>query len=388
MRKKILIAFFIMIITSQLYGLAFAPHNALNEKRNLATLPEFKIQRLLKKQYFSKLGHFLDDRYPYRSPLIIMNNWIDYHAFKTSPTSPSSPKVHIGIDKWFYLKNGIKDYFKDECQKRAKAQSLARELNYIEKELESSGKKFYFIVAPDKATIYPEYVGKMPSPEACGKGFYDLFLEALEDYPLRGFIRLDKDLLLAKKDFQLYYKRGTHWNDRGAALVSKIILKKLSTAEEEFRLQDIKFKKGVVTRDLAAMFALALKENSDNAININKNRRIKSRNLKLLPNGNSHLNITTEAEPGFALLPRTVMYRDSFMTVPLLMIEGSFQEMDALWSRKIPVAPNIDTRVLKESRILIIEVVQRNLFKLQIKEKALLKDIGTEPSDKRDEHKL
>jgi len=58
--KKNLITFFILIITSQLYDLAFAPHNALNEKRNLATWPEFKIDRLFRKQYFSKLGHFLE----------------------------------------------------------------------------------------------------------------------------------------------------------------------------------------------------------------------------------------------------------------------------------------------------------------------------------------
>jgi len=82
------------------------------------------------------------------------------------------------------------------------------------------------------------------------------------------------------------------------------------------------------------------------------------------------------------------MYRDSFMTVPLLMIEGSFQEIDALWSHKIPVAPKIDAIALKKSKIVIIEVVQRNLFKLQIQKKALLQDIGIEPSDKRYEHKF
>jgi len=195
MRKKILMGFFLLLLTSQVYGLALAPRTVLTEKRTLAAVPEYKAERLLESSYYKKLAKFLDDRYPYRVPFIISKNWIDFNIFKTSPSS----EVIIGTDGWLYYRRSMNDYFKDDCDRRIDAWELALKLNSMERLLESAGKRFFFIVAPNKATIYPEHVGIERPPNTCGKSFYDLFIEALGEYPLRGFIRLDNLLLKAKK---------------------------------------------------------------------------------------------------------------------------------------------------------------------------------------------
>jgi len=375
-RKKILIGFFLLLVTSGLYGLVFSPKSTLKEQRKLAELPAYKTHRLLKKSYYATLGKFLNDRYPYRSPLIIAKNWIDYNIFKTSPTAQSPTQVHIGTNGWFYLKNGMNDYFKNDCSKRKKALALAKKLHSIEKILKSTGKKFFFIVAPDKATIYPEHVRIERSPYACGKSFYDLFIEAIREYPVRGFIRLDNRLLEAKKKFRVYYKRGTHWTDRGAVIVSRIILERLSLTGRGPGFPAIRYRAGEATHDLARMFALPLSEKSDHAIVDFKNKTIKIQKLELLPNGNPHLKITAEAEQGYPLLPRAVIYRDSFMTKPLTMIDGSFAEINALWTHSLPLDEKLDTAPLRASKMVILEVVERNLGKLKINEKALVRAIG------------
>ncbi len=376
MRTKILTIFFILLITSQVYGLALAPKTSLEEKRKFAGMPEFKAGKLLKSSYYRQLGKFLDDRYPYRSPFIVTKNWIDYHVFNTSP----SPRVHIGRDGWFYLKRGMINYFKDDCSESARARNLARELNLIEKYLDSLGKRFFFVVAPNKTTIYPEFVGIKRSPHSCGKSFYDLFLTALKDYPLRGFIRLDQMLSEAKKDRQLYYKKGTHWNDRGAVLASRRILQRLSTPDVKYELPDIRYKEVYRRQDLAAMFALDLKERSDVAKIKDKSFKVTTERLPpLLMSGNFLMRITTEADKDHPLLPRTIIYRDSFMTQPLKIINGSFEEIDAIWTRTIPLDPEIDYNALGAAGIVIIEVIERNLNKVQFNERALLRATRSRP---------
>jgi len=372
LRKKILIGFFILLITSGLYGLAISPHVTIKEKRQPAPLPQFNAERLFKSRYYTKLGNFLNDRYPYRPQLIIAKNWVDYYIFSTSP----SDKVHLGREGWFYLKSGLISYLKNDCGRKEAARRLARELNSIEKILESSGRRFFLIVAPDKATIYPEYVRLTKPLESCGKSFYDLFIEALDEYPVRGFIRLDKRLLEAKESSSTYYKQGTHWNNRASALASKIILERLSTPSKRFGLPDMKFRVRGHTRDLAAMFLLNLQEKSDYIFRLRPHNKIKVRSLKPLANKRPRMQITAEAESGAPLLPHAIIYRDSFMTKPLTIIDGSFAEIDALWTHRLPINKVIDTDSLRASKIVIIEVVERNLDKLKIKEKALVWAIG------------
>lgn len=379
MRKKILTCFFILILTSQVYGLALGHKADLNEKRLLAKAPEYKAGRLLTDKYYKKIAKFLDDRYPFRRSFIISKNWIDYYIFSTSP----SPKVHMGREGWFFMKEGMNDYFKQDCEKKKKARELARKLSAIEKTLQSAGKKFLFIVPPDKATIYPEHIRVSRTSGNCGKNFYDFFIEALADYPIQGFIRLDRILLDEKKDRQVYYKKGSHWNHRTSVLVSRLILERLSTPSRKFSLPDIKFKERKVTRDLASLFSLNLMEKSDYTLMDQTKSRSHTKTLKPLPNGMPHLRMRTDAEAGVPLLPRAIIYRDSFLIEPLRLIQGSFTGIEALWSRNIPMNKNtIDFPALRSSKIVILEVVERNLDKIIIRKNTLLKALRYKPDNK------
>jgi len=384
MRKKILTGFFVLLITSGLYGLAFGHRAGLDEKRLPAPAPAFKGSRLLKSDYYARLGKFLNDRHPYRRPFIAAKNWIDYYIFDTSP----SPLVHIGTDGWFYFKSGMKDYFKDSCDNRKKAREIARELNSMEKVINADGKRFFLIVAPDKATIYPEYTGVKRNTGICGKSFYDLFLEALDEFPVRGFIRLDKKLIAAKKDSLLYYKKGTHWNYRGSALASKAILERLSTPDRTGRMPHIKFAPRVLTRDLADLFGLNIFEMTESARITKKAGKVHKEKMPRLPNGLTHLRMRAVSKTQSPLLPRTVLYRDSFMTLPLTLIDGSFEWIDALWSPRLPLNDKKYLDLLSASNIIILEIVERNLYNVQIKEKNMVWALGGGLRYKRGKHRL
>jgi len=384
MRKKILTGFFALIITSGVYGLAFGHRVGLHEKRILSPAPAFKAERLVKSDYYAELGKFLEDRHPYRRHFIVAKNWIDYYIFNTSP----SPRVHIGSDGWFYLKNGMTDYFKDSCDNREKARNLARELNSVEKVINAAGKRFFLIVAPDKATIYPEHTGIKRNPGTCGKSFYDLFLEALDEFPVRGFIRLDKKLIAAKKDSQLYFKRGTHWNYRGSALASKAMLERLSTPDRTGRMPHIRFVPRALTRDLAEMFALNIREKTEAARITKKAGKVHKEKMPRLPSGMTHIRMRAVSKTQSPLLPRAVIYRDSFMTLPFNIIDGSFDGIDALWSHRLPLYDKKYFDLLRASNIIILEVVERNLYSIQINEKKMVWALGGGLRYKRGKHRL
>ncbi len=384
MRKKIITGFFVLIITSGVYGLAFGLQTKLDEKRHLAPAPAFKAERLLKSNYYAKLGRFLEDRHPYRRPFIVAKNWIDYYIFDTSP----SPLVHIGTDGWLYYKRGMRDYFKNSCNKREKARNIARELNSIEKVINASGKRFFLIVAPDKATIYPEHVGIERRPGSCGKSFYDLFLDALKEFPVRGFIRLDKKLIAAKKDSLLYFKKGTHWNYRGSVLVSKVILERLSTAERRGRMPHIRFTHRKIKRDLADLLGINLYEMAETARITGKAGTVSTEKMPRLSNGMTHIRMRAVSKTQSPLLPRTVIYRDSFMTLPFTIIDGSFDRLDALWAHRLPLYDKKYLDLTSASNIIILEVVERDLYNVLIKEKNMVWALGGGLRYKRDKHQL
>jgi len=275
-----------------------------------------------------------------------------------------------------YLRSGLRDYLKDDCKMRERAVELVRQLKAFERAIEANGKRFVFIVAPDKATIYPEYVGFKRPANSCGKNFFDLLLEALAKDPLHNFIRLDKALLGAKKDALLYYPRGTHWNYRGALTASRIILERLTGPGMRLDIPPVDVIKATSVPDLAGTFSLGLAEKVDFPARAHWDGKVSIKECKPLPNRMSRLRITTTPGPGRPVLPPTIIYRDSFMITPLMLMAGSFKDLDALWTKNIPVGPKWDFSSIRESDIFIIEVVERMLPGLLLREKALIDALG------------
>lgn len=79
---------------------------------------------------------------------------------------------------------------------------------------------------PNKATIYPELVGFERPDQDCGKSPYGLLLEAFEEFPVKGFIRLDKLLIEAKNGDPLYNKAGSHWTLRAELIAIEAIVER------------------------------------------------------------------------------------------------------------------------------------------------------------------
>lgn len=349
--------FFLLLISPILGTISGLGNEQIHENRELVKIPEYSANIFFDPSFYSNIERYYNDHFVYRGVLIKAKSLIDYYVFNTSITS----NVYIGAKEWLYLREELSDYQKDGCSARDDMRELARQINSMEKFLEQKGKKFIFIVAPNKSTIYPEYVGLSHSYSGC-KSKYEYLLDSFNEYPVKGFIRLDDKLLMVKKEKQLYYKDDTHWNVYGAEVSSIRILKYLRPLTWDKDLPKIEVIKEYRAGDLANMMSINLGTKESVIKHINFPFKIDENVLQpedqIYPKQFKSESISGE------LIPRTIILRDSFMNLPLKFIKGSFEQLDTYWWEFHLSDPHV-REDLRESKVIIIECVERYLEPLK-----------------------
>ncbi len=361
MRRKAFIAVFVFLVAAPLAAFVFGFEMASTDRRSLASRPALSIKGLEDRSFFSSYEGYFNDHFPVRAALLKAKAFIDFRVLGVSP----APSLHIGSDGWLYLKKDLVDFRKNSCADRDAMRRLARDLQALEDVVEASGRRFLFFVAPNKMTVYPEYAGVEPFP-TCGKSRLDLLKEAFGEYPLRNRITVEELLLEAKRTRQVYMKNDSHWSYNGAKIVSDEMLKRIAPGLELFQPRIVD---GVVVYtggDLSDMTMTRLTETLPE-LKI-EGYPYGARVEKLPPlkyAGWVPLKITVDDPPPDAVLvPRAIFFADSFMYLPLKFMRGSFERIDVVWSKTIPVPERAEE--LKAARILVVEAVERDLGELRI----------------------
>lgn len=365
MRQRIITVFFLILTLGAFIGWLFGVESVTRENRKMDKAPTVSVRDLIDSRFYSQLNDFFNDHFPLRGYLAKTKNWIDYRVFKTSP----SYKVVIGKEGWLYYAETMNDYFKNSCEDRVKMIALARDLSKLERAIESLGKKFIFVVVPNKSTIYPEHVGIEKPANGCGQSRYDILLDAFKEYPVRGFVRLDDLLVESKHESPVYFRTDTHWNITGAIIASKAILKNIAPMDWESYFPVIEIKDSQGNFDLSGMIdmlSVDWKEDHVDIKDIVYVSTVTEEQREPLQNGRPRPRYSAVPLPERRLLPRTLIYRDSFMTQPLEIMKGSFERIDPLWSNNIPISKEVDFEDFMASEIVIVEVVERELGALHI----------------------
>jgi len=219
MRKFFSLIFVCLLLAPAVVWL-IDPDFGLHVKRIGLQPPRFYRQALFENEYYQSFDQYFNDSFSLRSPLILAKRWLDYRIFHMT----DAVGVHVGINGWLYSRRSIEDYKKDACDDRTDIAWLALELHALEKIFLASGLRFLFFVAPNKSTIYPEFVGSIPQSESCRRSRLDLLNEAITDHPAKSFIRIDNLLRKEKNSYTfLYEKDGTYWSEAGATIAAEAI---------------------------------------------------------------------------------------------------------------------------------------------------------------------
>ena len=306
------------------------------------------------------IEHDFANGFPVSQRLRTVKGWVDWSLFRVSPVA----EVYVGKDGWLFYRPELDDYEKRACGQAESMRVLAKDLQRIERIVESSGRRFLLTIAPNKSTIYPEYVGGIPQiSNSCGKSRYDLLLESFREYPVTNFIRLDDRLRVKKRDSQVYYRTDTHWNPEGAGILVEELLLRILLADAPTSVVRSPFTN---VGDLGTMMGLTFPESTLAPIPPDAPGR-----YAIDSYGSPRINhVRSQRLPGDNLpqIPATVLFHDSFMILPSFLLAGRFEELDGYWVwgklKTIP-APRSE-EALRHARLVIIEIVERDLGNVRL----------------------
>jgi hypothetical protein len=200
----------------------FIPVAPLSEKRDKAPRPPLALAAASSGAFMEAFDRFYNDRAGLRETFIRLNNDLHRRVFAVSPNA----KVILGKEGWLYWGGTMEDFAKEYSPlTAARAKRFCRSAAALDRQLKARGVDFIIIIAPNKNTLYPEY---MPDrcPRLAGPSLSDRIVEDLRASGVETLF-LKEALQQHQSEALLYEPRGTHWNPLGAAYAAAEILRTL-----------------------------------------------------------------------------------------------------------------------------------------------------------------
>lgn len=209
------------------------------ENRDLQELPAIvEADGSLNLNILSDLGSYFEERFPMRSALISWDTDLNRMLFDESGIE----SVICGSDDWLYYHETLDDYMGvDQLDERGMA-AFAYDCKYLSDYIEGMGAKAIFTIAPNKNTVYPEYMPKRylksvtehpaqkvgNSLEEMGVDYVDLV--SLYVNEVKGERDIDSDL---------YYKNDTHWTNYGVLPAYEALMEAAKKDFQRFDASDV-----------------------------------------------------------------------------------------------------------------------------------------------------
>lgn len=297
-----------------------------------------------------------------RNKLVNDSNAIKLAVFKTA----GNDSVIVGEDGWLFYGSALKDFIGTENLSDLQIEKAAEVIAQVNEYVSDCGSEFLFFVAPNKMSVYGEY---MPYyyKEYEGRNNYDRLYAALSSRDDVNFLNVLPELTKEKLNGKLvYHKLDSHWNNYGAALAYEAAMEKTSYQATDFTSLSYKIMKNH-KGDLYGMLLPSGKK-KDEQINFDYNFGFEytSRFMDV-----DDLIITTSNENAINKA-NLVMYRDSFGNAFYTFPAQDFAT--AVFSRSVPydvyaTASNAD--------LVILEIVERNIGNLlKFSPKILAKELS------------
>lgn len=223
MNKKFFFSCCICIIICVLSVLFYFNEETLikSENRRVTAFPAFPDKFSTSKihHFFTQLSQFYTDNFPHREKIILTLTTL-IPSVKTENLSLDT--VIIGQNDWLFLGNNYantidkltgKLYYHDSDNKKYDTNTRYTFYKTIAETILSNSNEIFFLIGPNKSSIYPEFLPKTIIPAK--KPFHEELTQKMQEEGLTVYYPL-QDLLQAKEKALLYYVTDTHWNDYGA----------------------------------------------------------------------------------------------------------------------------------------------------------------------------
>jgi hypothetical protein len=195
------------------------------EKRRLAKAPNLEPNRESIESFPGQFELYFKDHFGFRDLFVFLNSYVSVKWLGVSPLS----SVILGKNGWLYWnKNRLSDDFRGANPMTSL--ELEQWKNSFEDKQEwmaSKGIAYIAGIAPEKQTIYPEFL-----PDHLQKHRGITRLMQLETYLLKNstfrLIDWKTPFLSERENHQIYYKTDTHWNFRGGLAAYQAMMTDIS----------------------------------------------------------------------------------------------------------------------------------------------------------------
>lgn len=324
----------------------------LNENRKLANLPQLGFRGGLLSEY----EKYFNDHFGFRNSLETANFMIRYYLLGSSP----SKQVIIGKSGWlFYNDDGeIEDYRGITKYDDKTLEKWAISLEMKRRWLEKRGARYLFVVAPNKSSIYGEFLPDSYNRVRERTGLDEL-VEYLKDHTKVEVVDIRQALLAAKLKERVYHRTDTHWNEYGAFVAYRQIMKPVVEWFPSLRMQNLDYylieKKIGLGGDLAKLV--------DGEDFLKEERiyfkHLDNQSLIIEDIDNRDKSPVTFIQKDSSALPRALIFRDSFFTNIAPFIAAHFQSSKYYYTNWDTWTPIEEIANLQKPDIVIEEIVER-----------------------------
>jgi alginate O-acetyltransferase complex protein AlgJ len=181
-----------------------------------------------------ELGTWATDHLFGRKQAVALNDQIAQHVFRQLPdntggTKPGGyPAVIQGKGGWLFLGDDVKT----RCTTRSLPATVVAKLNRLSDLIRKSGRTFVLMIAPDKSSVYPQYLPKSYLGRDCAPAYTTAFWKAFDQHIPPGYVDVRTPLIQQAKTspVPLYRPLDSHWDMEGISIEAQLMAKALDPA--------------------------------------------------------------------------------------------------------------------------------------------------------------
>lgn len=361
----VVLVLFVVVFTAPLIAYVAGARPSIDENREAAAFPTYDLRNAFDDGTYTQVAAAFTDRLPLRDRALRFYSRVKQDTTLTDKTAPGLPS---GADGWLYLPEDLQQ----TCLGAPPPRFLKAGRATVQV-TEAAGVPLFFVVAPDKVSVYPDHLPKeglagllgleTPSVAGCTNQWRRaLTRAAATDDPWLQVLADELQARAEQSDALLYFQQDTHWNDQGALTEVQRILDQVAPgmwnpAEVQPTTPDVKI------GDLSRLVGRPQQEAAPGLAIVRPGVTVRG-NLRGDVNDDTATVIRTTATSTDApLVPGlTLFIADSFGRRSVELLAPYFEQLVVVSREQLirrPIGSMLDS---KPDRI-VIEQVQRNVAK-------------------------
>lgn len=224
--RVIYISVFMLLCCTPLILMPFVHSSGAVGKEDAAENPSLTKNGKINENFGNEFDAWFTQQMPFRTEIITANNMVSSNILGKSANG-----VITGSDGWIFSEETVDDYIGTMPSERA-IHNIAETLRIMQHYTTEHGADFVFAAAPNKNSIYPEYMPK--GYIRSDKNTLTVLEKYLEEYSV-NYVSLKDEMKKQKENGQqIYLKCDTHWNNLGALYGYNAIMNNLGNEYETF----------------------------------------------------------------------------------------------------------------------------------------------------------